>query len=202
MGHELPQTITPITRERADARRNRERILCEAARLFAARGVANVSMDDVAAAAGVGKGTLYRRFEDRGQLLRALVEEPERELQDRMIRGEPPLGPGAPVRDRVHAFGTALLEFLDAHGDFILGSELDMRRYAGGPYRFYRMHMVVLLREALGPVSQVEYLAEALLASLNPTIVLHQLRERGLSLDEVRAGWCMLADAVLASAGR
>jgi AcrR family transcriptional regulator len=200
MGHELPQTITPITRERADARRNRERILCEAARLFAARGVANVSMDDVAAAAGVGKGTLYRRFQDRGQLLRALVEEPERDLQDRMIRGEPPLGPGAPVRDRVHAFGTEYLAFLDAHGDFILGSETDMRRYTGGPYRFYRMHLGVLLREALGEGARVDYLADALMACLNPMIVLHQLRERGLTLDEVRAGWCTLADSVLASA--
>jgi AcrR family transcriptional regulator len=197
---ELPQSLTPTARERADARRNRERILCEAARLFAARGVQNVSMDDVAVAAGVGKGTLYRRFEDRGQLLRALIEEPERDLQDRMIRGAPPLGPGAPVRDRVHAFGTALLEFLDAHGDFILGSEMDMRRYASGPYGFYRLHLGVLLREALGDVAQVDYLADALLASLSPMMVLHQLRERGLSLEEVRTGWCTLADAVLESA--
>jgi AcrR family transcriptional regulator len=201
MGHELPQATTPPPRERADARRNRERIMCEAARLFAARGVTNVSMDDVAAAAGVGKGTLYRRFADRGQLLRALVEEPETALQDEMIRGAPPLGPGAPVRDRVHAFGAALLEFLDGHGDFILGSEMDMRRYASGPYGFYRLHLGVLLREALGDVAQVDYLADALLASLSPTMVLHQLRERGLSLEEVRTGWCTLADAVLESAG-
>jgi AcrR family transcriptional regulator len=200
MGHDLPQSIVPIARERADARRNRERILCEAARLFAERGVDQVSMDDVAHAAGVGKGTLYRRFEDRAQLLRALIEQPERELQDRMIRGDPPLGPGAPVRDRVHAFGTALLEFLDAHGDFILASEMDMRRYASGPYSFYRLHLGVLLREALGEAPQVDYLTDALLASLNPTIVLHQLRDRRLTLDEVRTGWCTLADAVLRSA--
>src|SRR5260370_20081 len=49
-------------RERADAARNRERILCSAARLFSERGADCVSMDDVAEAAGVGKGTVFRRF--------------------------------------------------------------------------------------------------------------------------------------------
>jgi AcrR family transcriptional regulator len=55
---------------RADARRNRERIVASALELFAAHGCA-VSMDDIARAAGLGVGTLYRHFPDR----RALVEE-------------------------------------------------------------------------------------------------------------------------------
>src|SRR4051794_15516530 len=95
-------------RERADARRNRERILCATARLIERVGVEGISMDDVAAEAGVGKGTLYRRFGDRSSLLRALIEEPEKAFQDELIRGLPPLGPGAPPRERLHAFGDAL----------------------------------------------------------------------------------------------
>ncbi|MWA01129.1 TetR family transcriptional regulator [Actinomadura sp. LD22] len=55
---------------RADARRNRERIVASALELFAARGCA-VGMDDIAREAGLGVGTLYRHFPDR----RALVEE-------------------------------------------------------------------------------------------------------------------------------
>src|SRR4051794_39789351 len=67
--------------ERADAARNRERILEAAERLFAEQGVPNVSMDDIAACAKVGKGTLYRRFGDRGGLALALLDAREAEFQ-------------------------------------------------------------------------------------------------------------------------
>ncbi len=59
---------------RRDAQRNRERILAAARELFAARGL-EVSVDDIAAAAGVGVGTVYRRFPDRERLVEALFEE-------------------------------------------------------------------------------------------------------------------------------
>src|SRR3712207_1290440 len=59
---------------RVDAERNRRRILAAAAGLFAERGV-DVSMDDIAAASGVGVGTVYRRFPDREALIEALFED-------------------------------------------------------------------------------------------------------------------------------
>lgn len=58
---------------RADAERNRERILAAAAEAFAERGL-DVSLDDIAAAAGVGVGTVYRRFPDKDALIDALFE--------------------------------------------------------------------------------------------------------------------------------
>ena len=61
--------------ERADAARNRERILCSAARLFSERGADCVSMDDVALDAGVGKGTVFRRFGSRAVLAQAVLSE-------------------------------------------------------------------------------------------------------------------------------
>src|SRR5437899_1705596 len=85
--------------ERADAARNRERILCAARRLFEERGASCVSMDDIARAAGVGKGTLFRRFGSRAALALSLLDEQDRALQEGFIRGEPPLGPGAPPRE-------------------------------------------------------------------------------------------------------
>jgi AcrR family transcriptional regulator len=95
------------TRERADAARNRRRILEAAAMLVGERGIEHVSMDDVARAASVGTGTLYRRFGDRAGLALALLDEHTREFQDSLIAGPPPLGPGACATERLHAFGQA-----------------------------------------------------------------------------------------------
>jgi AcrR family transcriptional regulator len=59
---------------RADAERNRARILAAAGEIFAERGL-DVSLDDVAAHAGVGVGTVYRRFPDKDTLIDALFED-------------------------------------------------------------------------------------------------------------------------------
>src|SRR5215203_902733 len=103
--------------ERADAARNRERILQAARKLIARRGVRAISLDDVVAEAGVGRATLFRRFPDRAALLLALLDEHERELQDAILEGEPPLGPGAPAARRLLAFGEALLDLTLDHLD-------------------------------------------------------------------------------------
>ena len=58
---------------RADAERNRRRILAAAAEVFAERGLA-VTLDDIAHHAGVGVGTVYRRFPDKEHLIDALFE--------------------------------------------------------------------------------------------------------------------------------
>jgi AcrR family transcriptional regulator len=201
---ELPLSAAPLPeRERADARRNRERILCAAARLVDEHGIDAVSMDDVAAAAGVGKGTLYRRFGDRWTLLRALIEEPERDFQDELIRGAPPLGPGAPARERLHAFGAAQLELLERHARFMfVGQKAIGARPAHPVYAFHRTHVSFLLRELLGDDPRTEYLVDALLAPLAPEQFLYQREARGMSLEEMIEGWQALADGVVAAAGR
>src|SRR6266540_1688079 len=104
----LPVTEAPV--ERADAARNRAKILQAAERLFAKRGVENVSMDDIAKAAGVGKGTLFRRFDDRATLVRTLLGEGDAAYQESRIRGPAPLGPDAPPRERLLAFGEDMLD--------------------------------------------------------------------------------------------
>jgi AcrR family transcriptional regulator len=185
-------------RERADARRNRERILCAAARLVGERGIDAVSMDDVAAEACVGKGTLYRRFGDRSSLLRALIEEPERDFQEAVIRGEPPLGPGAPPVERLHAFGTALLELLERHARFIREAEgIRAGRFVHPVYSFQRTHLRLLLGEILGDGARTEYLVDCLLAPLGAEPFLYQREIRGLTLQEMIDGWRALADAIV-----
>ncbi|MFJ1969424.1 TetR/AcrR family transcriptional regulator [Streptomyces sp. NPDC087903] len=67
---------------RADARRNRDRLLEVARTAFAAEGVA-VPLDEIARRAGVGPGTLYRHFPTKESLLEAVVRERVRRLVDR-----------------------------------------------------------------------------------------------------------------------
>src|SRR3954454_13570462 len=64
-------TSTPPRPLRKDAERNRLRILDAAGRVFADRGL-GVTLDDIARAAGVGVGTVYRRFPDKSTLIDAL----------------------------------------------------------------------------------------------------------------------------------
>jgi AcrR family transcriptional regulator len=92
----------------------RARILEAARSLFAERGVREVSLEEVARAAGVGKATLFRRFGDGGALFLALLDEHERELQDEVLRGEPPLGPGAPPSADPDLLAHLLLAAFDA----------------------------------------------------------------------------------------
>src|SRR3954463_11488925 len=114
------QTEPPM---RADAARNRDKVLVAAEKLFAERGADCVTMDAVAAAAGVGKGTLFRGFGDRAGLVLALLTEHERRLQEALIRGPAPLGPGAPPVARLIAFGQRLLEHMAQHGELIAAAE-------------------------------------------------------------------------------
>jgi len=71
MGLTADKSAKPL---RADAERNRERILAAAAEVFARRGLSG-TMDDVAAEAGVGVGTVYRRFPEKDDLIEALFEQ-------------------------------------------------------------------------------------------------------------------------------
>ncbi|HKG66273.1 MAG TPA: helix-turn-helix domain-containing protein, partial [Solirubrobacteraceae bacterium] len=112
----------PPARERADAARNRLRILEAAARLVDERGIEHVSMEDVACTAGVGTGTLYRRFGDRAGLALALLEEDTREFQNGLIAGPAPLGPGAPPAERLRAFGEGYLDLLERHSDLLVAA--------------------------------------------------------------------------------
>lgn len=65
---------------RRDARRNRERLIAEAKRLFAERGI-EAPLDELASRAEVGAGTLYRHFPSRDALIRALYDDGVAELQ-------------------------------------------------------------------------------------------------------------------------
>jgi AcrR family transcriptional regulator len=186
--------------ERADAARNRRRILAAAARLIEDRGIEAVSMEAIATEAGVGKGTVFRRFGDRSGLVMALLDERTREFQDGLIRGEPPLGPGAPPVERIIAFGRGMLALLDANGEMLLAAELGVRWVRGeaGVYALYRTHLAMLVREA-APELDDEYLAEALLSPLTAETFLYLRKGRDLPLERIEAGYEQLVRRLLAA---
>ena len=174
---DLPVLESGVVRERADAARNRLRVLAAAERLFAARGVAAVTMDDIVAEAGVGKGTLYRRFGDKGGLAMALLDERERELQQRMLRGAAPLGPGAAPGARLAAFVQAYLDLVVAQVDLVVLSETSApgARLRTGAHAFWRQHCRYLLAES--GAADPDLRADLLLAALAAEQIRHWVND-------------------------
>lgn len=192
---ELP-LIDPDAHERVDAARNRERILCTAARLFDERGAECVSIDEVAEAAGVGKGTVFRRFGSRAALAQALLSEHERAFQEQIIRGCPPLGPGANPRERLSAFGEGVLDLMNRHSELMAAADHGGARLVSAPYGVYRLHVTLLLGEAV-PHGDAELLAEMLLAALSTNLFIHLRQLRAMPLERLKAGWCELVARAL-----
>ncbi|MFI6818633.1 TetR/AcrR family transcriptional regulator [Nonomuraea sp. NPDC050328] len=173
-----------MTAERADAARNRAKILATAAEIVATQGIDGLTMAEVAAASGVGVGTLYRRFGDRSGLAHALIDAREREFQQAFLTGPPPLGPGAEPAERLRAFLHALADRTLAQLDLLLMAETaaPFARF-GGAYEAYHQHLSLLLGH-LRPPAEAPFLADALLAPLAANLVAH----RGYLADTLKSG--------------
>jgi AcrR family transcriptional regulator len=197
-----PQIELPLAdgeqRKRADAERNRMKVLLAAEKLFACRGVENVSMDAIAAEAGVGKGTLFRGFGDRAGLALALLEEQTAEMQEAMIRGPAPLGPGAPPKERLAAMARAQLALLDKHLPLMAAADTGRAgtRFSKGPYVFLRVHATMLIREA-DPDADAEMIADFLLAPLAAEAFHYWRAERGFDIERIASAFDLLVDRLL-----
>ncbi len=195
---ELPQLGFDVDEPclRADAARNRARLLEAAAQLVAERGADCVTMEEVAAAARVGKGTVFRRFGDRTGLLSALLDHSEKKFQAAFLSGPPPLGPGAPPADRLRAFGLALLRRTADELELQLAAEPEAgRRFTHPSRRVLRHHVTLLLREAV-PDADCEILAHTLMAVLDPALVHHLTRQCGMPPERLESAWTNLVDRV------
>lgn len=190
----LPMADAPPP-ERADAARNRQRLLMAAERLVASRGADALTMSALAAEAGVGKGTLFRRFDSREGLMGALLDHTEAEWQGAVMTGPPPLGPGAETWDRLLAFGRSRLETTLNHADLIRNAGRGGSTRSIAAYSFAMMHLRHLLHE-LGVTGDLPLLATALMAPLELPILEQQVRAEGLLVERVYAGWVDLAGRI------
>lgn len=163
--------------ERADAARNRVAILRATEELLREHSPDEVSIDRVAAAAGVGKGTVFRRFGDRHGLMLALVMRRAEALEEAFTGGPPPLGPGAPPTARLTAFLDATLDLVSRNASLITAHE----RAAAGKhheqpvYQAWHRHVTALI-EAARPDLDADLQAHILLRSLSDDVVLHLIR--------------------------
>lgn len=160
--------------ERSDAAANRQRILDAARALLEERGFEGLTMDAVAAAAGVGKGTVFRRFGDRAGLTAALLDDYVREFQDAILSGPPPLGPGAPAGERLEAFVVELVRFQTTHMDTAMAAESAPGQPATRVVGMLLIHVAALLRE-IDPELDSRALAAMILAAISPP-TLYRLR--------------------------
>ena len=188
--HPLPQL--PVAGqeppERGDAARNRALLLDAARRLIAERGPDAGTMDEIACAAGVGKGTLFRRFGSRAGLMLVLLDEDERDFQHSVMFGPPPLGPGAPALERLLAYGHARLRFVDDHHAVLRDAARDPSTRFMAPAMVQRTHVRLLLADG-GTTGDLDAQADALLALLDADYVEHELHDRGRSLAELGDAW-------------
>ena len=186
--------LEDVAPERRDAARNREALLVAAQALIDHCGIDGLTMDAVAAKAGVGKGTVFRRFGSREGLMSAVLNFYETEWQAAVISGPPPLGPGAPPMERLVAFGRSRL-----HHNLLLA---DLIRAAGwsGPrsfaaYSFVAMHTRHLMSE-LQVSGDITLLATALLAPLEVPVLDQQVRIEGMDVERILEGWEELAHRI------
>lgn len=136
--------------ERADAARNRQAVLDATEQLLVEGDGDHISLDQVAALAGVGKGTVFRRFGSRAGLLQALLEERSRDLRLAVIDGPAPLGPGAPARERLSAFLDALGAIAEGNARLLAAHERACAddRFDEPSYQLWHGHLRALFAEA------------------------------------------------------
>ncbi|MFE3290010.1 TetR/AcrR family transcriptional regulator [Rhodococcus sp. NPDC059234] len=181
--------------ERADAARNRRAILDAAARLLAERGPGDVSMEQIAAAAGVGKGTLFHRFGSRAGLMRALVLERAEDLRRAVVSGAPPLGPGAPAGDRLLAYFDAMTDLVVANIGLVVAYDTATEDpHTDEIHAFWYRHIAELLAEAR-PDVDADMLARLLLGTLGGELVLHLIQSGQTA--RLKAGIHQLVESVL-----
>jgi AcrR family transcriptional regulator len=180
-----------VTEERADAARNRARILDAARKLLSKRGIEEICMDALAKAAGVGKGTLYRRFVDRSSLCRALIDDSERQLQERVLRGFD-LSVGTGAMERLERLLAALFDFVATNAPLLTEAgafERSTDRHEHPCVAWRRAELarliVAIQRDRDFPDADPHTLAEFLLAPLDPGLVTFQLTS-GAALTELR----------------
>ncbi|WP_333936765.1 TetR/AcrR family transcriptional regulator [Streptomyces sp. AHA2] len=179
-------------RLRVDAARNHARLLNAAARLARERGLKHLTMEAVATAAGVGKGTVFRRFGDRAGLLQALLQRSEETFQAAHLSGLQPADARDKAVEQLQAFGVAAIRRYAKEMELQLAAEPSPeQRYRRAPRRSYHERVSILLSLA-APEADAELLSHALLGYLEPALLWHLSDQCGVPPQRLEDGWLEL----------
>lgn len=192
--HDDPILITPQTTPRADALRNHALLLETARQLFSEQGVETVTMSQIAQVAGVGKGTLYRHFENKMALCFALLDQDQRDLQDATLRY---------LRQNIAPYHQ-LCWFLEESARFVIRNESLLRGFdippetisLQHPAHFWWRQTIRMLLLKLIPQDDIDYLSDTLYAMLHVDVIRFQ---RGMGYDVARIvkGLMLLLDKII-----
>ena len=198
----------PRRNERRDAAEHRRRILEVARFLFAEQGVEAVSMHQIALAAGIGQGTLYRRYANKGELcMDLLLEQYERFGEEIATLLAQALA--SPALERLESVLAKMVLFLEEQGAMTMGGLVagtarrdgqcnasDLSRHTVFQqtpwYRWLHELLVGLLTEAVErgelAAQDIPFTADAMLSALHPAVYRFQRQERGFSSERILQG--------------
>ena len=187
----------PAESERRDAARNRELLLRAARELIEECGADGLTMATLAQRAGVGKGTVFRRFGSRAGLMMTLLSDAEAQFQGRFMFGPPPLGPGAPALERLVAFGAERIGWVLEYGELARAADVSAyNRFDVPAAVLWHRHLELLLRQA-GVTADPWLMAGALSVTLEPERILHSVRVHGVAPARLVESWRELATRVV-----
>lgn len=184
---------------RKDAARNRAAVLAAADDLFAGdASPESVTMADIAAAAGVGKATLFRAFGDRTGLIQTLYQARLDPVWEAVEAGPPPLGPATPPLQRVPALLDALLclKLDNRHLALALEGTGGDSPYGAEHYRRWHGSLRAALERIPGFTGS-DFTAHALLAATRADLVEHLAGQEGMSREGMREGLAAFTAKVL-----
>jgi polyketide synthase 12 len=187
--------------ERADAARNRRHLLATARQMLAEQGADKLTMDGLAERAGLGKGTVFRRFGSRAGIFQALLDDAERAFQEQVLSGPPPLGPGAAPLDRLIAYGRARAGFLLGHRQIARAALDGSQPVPAGPTPMSQPHIRMLLGQIPLGAADLDILAVQLTAALDGPLLLYlsasDLTQAAAQIHErIAQGWQDLVQRV------
>lgn len=213
---EIDQTSCPVgmpqwfglrqRHERRDAAEHRQLILDSAQRLFAEHGVEAVSMHQIALAAGIGQGTLYRRYRHKGELCMDLMREHHEQFSEEVaalfVQTE-----NAPLLARLDGLLVKMVELLEDQVTFLgpVGGTITEDERCPEPGRasdfsFQQSPWHLWLHELLSGVLteaaergelaplDIPFTVDTMLAILNPPFYRYQRLERGFSQERILQG--------------
>lgn len=188
----------PERKERRDAAANRQLILAAARRLFAAQGVDATSMEEIGRAAGVGQGTLYRRFAHKGELCEALLNEDLAQFDQRVEAVLEQTGGQHSPLGQLEWLLTEYVAIMQQHIPLLAvihEAATGARRttfYQSPLYRWMHERIAGLLRAAVAAGEAVElddiFTADAILAAVASPLFSFQQAERGFTTERILAG--------------